>query len=167
VGPHEAQAGTLAWAAARALSIGVAFAGVGAGAGCGAGPAEDTKVRAAVTDYLDAISAQRYDDACKLLHSDVRKTLGRDCARGLAQRYTKLSLDTRDELDDINVAKVDVDGSSAMVNPAQIRAVTKVQKKVNGKDQTHMRYHPAPDVTGGAGFSLKKVGNEWKITAGV
>jgi hypothetical protein len=45
--------------------------------------------------------------------------------------------------------------------------VTKVKKNVNGKEQTHMRYHPAPDVTGGAGFSLRKVGAEWQIAAGV
>jgi hypothetical protein len=157
---------TVTRAAARALSISVVVVGVGAAAGCSTA-GEEAKVRTTVTKYLDAIGRQRYEDACKLLHQDIRRKLGADCARGLAQRYTSLSIDVRDDLDDINVSDVAVDGGSAVVAPTAVLAASKISITSEGKNATRTKYHTAPDVTGGVGFILKKVGDAWLISGGL
>jgi hypothetical protein len=133
---------------------------------CG-GTSDESKVREAVSEYLDSVGEKDYSAACDFLHQDAKSKLGGDCANALEQRYDGLSGDVREDLDDIDVDDVAINGGSATVANGEIRVEVKSKTKRKGKTKTSTSYHPAPDVTGGAGFALKKSGDDWKITTGV
>lgn len=150
----------------RTLGIGAALATVLVLPACG-GNSDESKVREAVAEYLDSVGEQDYQDACGFLHADAKSKLGGDCAAALQQRYGTLTAEVRDDLDEIDVDDVQLKGSSATVANAEIRVATKSKTKRKGKTKTKTSYHTAPDVTGGAGFALKKAGSDWRITTGV
>lgn len=151
----------------RTLGIGaVALTALLALPACG-GNSDEAKVRAAVSEYLDEVGEQDYESACGFLHNDAKAKLGADCASALQQRYGSLSDDVREELDDIDVDDVSLKGSTATVQKGDIRVETKSKTRRKGKTKTKTSYHPAPDLTGGAGFTLKKAGSDWRISAGV
>jgi type IV pilus biogenesis protein CpaD/CtpE len=141
-----------------------AVAMLGTVSGCGS---DDSKVQGVVADYLDAVGEENYAEACKLLHDDARKKLSGDCAQKLKERYGNLSGADRESLDDIDVRTATVNGSTATVAAGDIRVEEKTTRRVKGKKKTSTSYSSAPDVTNGAGFTLKKSGDEWKISAGV
>jgi hypothetical protein len=151
----------------RSLGIGaVALAALLAIPACG-GNSDEAKVRQAVADYLDEVGEQDYKAACGFLHNDAKTKLGSDCAAGLQQRYSALSVDVRDELDEINVDDVVIKGTTATVanDEIEVKSTSKTRRK--GKTKSKTSYHQAPDVTGGSGFTLKKAGSDWQITSGV
>jgi hypothetical protein len=151
----------------RSLGIGaVALAALLAIPACG-GNSDEAKVRQAVADYLDEVGEQDYKAACGFLHNDAKTKLGSDCASGLQQRYSALSVDVRDELDEINVDDVVIKGTTATVanDEIEVKSTSKTRRK--GKTKSKTSYHQAPDVTGGSGFTLKKAGSDWQITSGV
>jgi hypothetical protein len=151
----------------RSLGIGaLALAALLAVPACGAN-SDEAKVRQAVSDYLDEVGEADYKAACGYLHSDVTSKLGGDCAAALEQRYSSLSVDVREDLDDIDVDDVVVKGSAATVANDEIRVESKSKTRRKGKSRTSTSYLPAPDLTGGAGFSLKKAGDDWRIATGV
>jgi len=133
---------------------------------CG-GNNDESKVRTAVSDYLDEVGEQDYKAACGYLHNDAKSKLGGNCETALQQRYTSLSAEARDDLDDIDVDDVQVKGSAATVSNEEIRVESKSKTRRKGKTKTTTSYHPAPDMTAGAGFALKKAGSDWKISSGV
>lgn len=133
---------------------------------CG-GNNDEAKVRAAISEYLDEVGEQDYTSACGYLHNDATSKLGGDCAAKLEQRYSSLSVDVRDDLDDIDVDDVVIKGSMATVANDEIRVESTSKSRRKGKTKTRTSYLPAPDLTGGAGFSLKKAGAEWRIATGV
>jgi hypothetical protein len=151
----------------RSLGIGaVALAALLTIPACG-GNSDEAKVRQAVADYLDEVGEQDYKAACGFLHNDAKTKLGSDCAAGLQQRYSALSVDVRDELDEINVDDVVIKGTTATVanDEIEVKSTSKTRRK--GKTKSKTSYHQAPDVTGGSGFTLKKAGSDWQITSGV
>ncbi len=151
----------------RSLGIGaVALAALLAIPACG-GNSDEAKVRQAVADYLDEVGEQDYKAACGFLHNDAKTKLGSDCAAGLEQKYSSLSVDVRDELDEINVDDVVIKGTTATVanDEIEVKSTSKTRRK--GKTKSKTSYHQAPDVTGGTGFTLKKAGSDWQIASGV
>jgi hypothetical protein len=151
----------------RSLGIGaVALAALLAIPACG-GNSDEAKVRQAVADYLDEVGEQDYKAACGFLHNDAKTKLGSDCAAGLEQKYSSLSVDVRDELDEINVDDVVIKGATATVanDEIEVKSTSKTRRK--GKTKSKTSYHQAPDVTGGTGFTLKKAGSDWQIATGV
>jgi hypothetical protein len=155
----------------RTFGIGaVAVATLFAVPACGSNNDEDM-VQVAVEEYLDAVGEQDYNAACGFLHNDARSKLGSDCAGALRQRYGNLTPDVRDNLDDIDVDDVTLKGSTATVASEEVRvaSTSKSTSKSKGKKKTKSKttYFTAPDLTGGAGYTLKKAGEDWKISAGV
>ncbi len=152
----------------RSLGIGaVALAALLALPACG-GNSDEAKVRAAVADYLDEVGEQNYPAACGFLHNDAKTALGSDCAAGLEKRYSSLSVDVRDDLDEISVDDVALNGSTATVAVDEVEVKSKsTSRSRKGKKKTSTSYLPAPDLTGGKGFTLKKDGKDWRISAGV
>jgi len=151
----------------RSVGIGaVALAALLALPACG-GNSDEAKVREAVAEYLDEVGEQDYKAACGFLHDDAKSKLGSDCAAGLQQRYGNLSADVREELDDINVDDVVIKGSTATVASDEIEVKSTSKTRRKGKTRSRTSYHQAPDMTAGAGFSLKKSGSDWRIASGV
>jgi hypothetical protein len=134
---------------------------------CG-GTSDESKVREAVSEYLDSVGEKDYSAACDFLHQDAKAKLGGtgECANALEKRYDGLSGDVRQDLDDIDVDDVAINGTSATVATGEVRVEVKTKTKRKGKTKTSTSYHPAPDVTGGAGFALKKSGDNWQIASG-
>jgi hypothetical protein len=133
---------------------------------CG-GTSDEGKIREAVSEYLDEVGEQDYQGACGYLHGDAKSKLGGDCAGALNRRYSSLSVDVRSDLDDIDVDDVTVNGSTATVRDSEIRVESKSKTRRKGKTGTRTSYSTAPDLTGGAGFTLKKSGDDWRIAGGV
>ncbi len=150
----------------RTFGIGAALATVLVLPACG-GNSDESKVRETVAEYLDSVGEQDYKGACGHLHADAKSKLGGDCAAALQQRYGTLTVEVRDDLDEIDVDDVELKGSSATVANDEIRVESKSKTRRKGKSKTKTSYRPAPDVTGGAGFGLKKAGSDWRITSGV
>lgn len=149
------------------LGIGaVALATLLALPACG-GNSDEGKVRTAVADYLDEVGEQDYKAACDYLHADAKTKLGGDCADKLQQRYSSLPAEIREDLDDIDVDDVELKGSAATVRNDEIRVESTSKTRRKGKTKTKTSYRPAPDVTNGTGFTLKKAGSDWRISTGV
>jgi hypothetical protein len=137
---------------------------------CSGNP-DEAAVRTAVTDYLDEVGEANYTAACGFLHAEAKAKLGADCAAALQQKYAQLPSDVREDFDEINVDDVTIKGSTATVAAedvrVEIKSKSKSYRKGKIKSKTKTSYVTAPDVTNGAGFTLKKDGKNWKIAAGV
>jgi hypothetical protein len=139
----------------------------------GCGSSDSDQAGTAVEDFLDAVGEQDYATACGFLADSVK---GSNCQQKLRQAYSQLTSGTRSDLDDIDVSSATVKGITATVADSAIRVADKTTKttrtrsggKTRTKKKTKTTYHAlSQDVTSGSGFTLTKVGKNWRISAGV
>lgn len=148
----------------RVLVAGMVTAAALLTAGCGG---DKDGAREAVEEYLDEVGEQKYGAACGYLTDGLRKKLGGDCGRALSSRYQRLTASQREDLDDVSVDEVNMSGSSAKVRDGEIRIEHETTSRRKGKKKKSTTYTAAPDLTSGDGYTLVKVGDAWKIDAGV
>ncbi|MFI5959661.1 hypothetical protein [Cryptosporangium sp. NPDC051539] len=138
----------------------------------GCSSSDEDNVRTALSEYLDEVGEKDYDEACGYVDASAKRKLGEDCAPALSKRYANLSSGVRDDLDEIDVDDVDVDGSTATVHDGDLevtetRKTTKKDKDGKKKTTTKTSHHAAPDVSSGDGFTLVKSGDHWLVSAGI
>ncbi|SHN43993.1 hypothetical protein [Cryptosporangium aurantiacum] len=139
-------------------------------AGCST--SDEDNARSALSEFLDEVGEQDYQEACGYLDKSAKQKLGADCTAALSNRYADLSATVRSDLDKIQVDRVTVKGSTATVTDRNIEVVQTVRttkKDKNGKKKTttSTSRQTAPDVSSGNGFTLVKSGDNWLVRDGL